>query len=84
MSMKGFAAGVVVGALAFGSVAALARQIQIAHGVIGVTKGYGGATAVCVTDSGKLANGSRIETITMPIGDQSGNIATGVTFRCQW
>jgi len=84
MSMKSFAAGIVVGALAFGSIAALAQQLPIVHGLIGVTKGYGTATAACVTDSGGLANGSRIEAIPMPLGDQSGNLVTAVTFRCLW
>ena len=81
MSVKSFAAGTVVGAIGFSAVAAWAG-VQVVGGVVGVTRGYGNATAVCVEDNGELLNGSKIEPITMPISDGRGRTAVGVTFRC--
>lgn len=81
MQLKSFVAGIVVGGGLFGTFAAAAR-LNVVSGVIGVRSGYGQTTAICVDANAEIANGAKIETIFMPIGDGAGRTATGVTFRC--
>lgn len=81
MHFKSFTAGILLGIGAATATVTLAKM-NVVGGVIGVTSGYGAATAICVDKAGEINAGSKIETIPMPIGDQQGRVAHGVTFRC--
>lgn len=81
MNAKSFLAGLAAGVV-LATVGTAAARLNVVGGVIGVSSGYGAATAICVDARGEINSGSKIEVIPMPIGDQQGRVAEGVTFRC--
>lgn len=81
MNPKSFLAGLAAG-LVLATVGTAVARLNVASGVVGVSSGYGAATAICVDAQGEINAGSKIEPIPIPIGDQQGRVATGVTFRC--
>jgi hypothetical protein len=81
MNTKSFLAGLAAGVV-LATVGTAVAGLNVVGGVIGVPSGYGAATAICVDARGEINTGSRIDAIPMPIGDQQGRTAVGVTFRC--
>jgi len=58
MSLRSFIAGAITGIVLATATVAAAR-LNTVGGAIGITSGYGAATAVCVDSSGEIINGSR-------------------------
>ncbi|MGC2855766.1 hypothetical protein ACM64Y_09830 [Novispirillum sp. DQ9] len=81
MNTKSFLAGLAAGVV-LATVGAAVARVNVVGGVVGVTSGYGAATAVCVDANGEINHGSKIEPIVMPLGDHQGRVAQAVTFRC--
>ncbi|MFA7429017.1 MAG: hypothetical protein WCZ23_02555 [Rhodospirillaceae bacterium] len=80
MNTKSFFAGLAAG-IVLATVGTAVARLNVVGGVIGVTSGYGAATAICVDSLGQINSGSRIEAIPMPLSYE-GRTGVGVTFRC--